>query len=113
DDERNTVLAFLDYLRESVVAKLRDVPEVLARKALVPSGTSLYWLASHLTAVEINQFQRTLDGRAESDLVPSPPPANDSHEMAVSRYELACAESRSIVESFPDLGMPGRGRDRR
>ncbi|HEV2369724.1 MAG TPA: DUF664 domain-containing protein [Acidimicrobiales bacterium] len=113
-DERQTLYAFLDYLRGCVAAKASDVPESTGRREVVPSGTSVYWLVSHLTAVEINLFQRILDGRAEEALVPPRPSLEgDRLDFALARYQVACAESRSIAESFPDLGVRGRGVERR
>ena len=96
------------------MAKLDGVPDESSRKAL-PSGTSLYWLATHLTAVEINLFQRILEGRPDDRLIPPRPPAppDDVLEDAVVRYQLACTESRAVLDSFPDIGVEGRGRDRR
>jgi hypothetical protein len=55
-DEKTTLLTFLDYLRESVLAKAAGVPEPAVRTAGVPSGTSLLQLLKHLTAVELNWF---------------------------------------------------------
>lgn len=112
--ELETLFAFLDYLRERVLKKLADVDDDTAREQLVPSGTSLYWLGIHMAAVEINQFQRVLDGRDETRLVPPPPP-QDSDRMpdVLARYRTACGESRRILSKFDDLGELGRGVDRR
>ncbi|MFE0043719.1 mycothiol transferase [Streptomyces albireticuli] len=55
-DEKTTLLTFLDYLREAVLAKAAGVPEPAVRTAGVPSGTSLLQLLKHLTAVELNWF---------------------------------------------------------
>jgi len=114
-DERATLTAFLDYLRLRVVAKLTGIDDDAARTVQVPSGTTIYWLATHLTAVELNQFQRILDGRAEELLFPPPPPPPDIDVLgdAIRRYETACAESRRVLAGFDDLGATGRGLDRR
>ena len=107
--EREHLTAFLDYLRGSALRKLSLVPEELARRQLVPSGTSLYWLAVHLTAVEINQFQRLLDGRSDDELLPPRPGPSDTDEAALRRYQLACDESRRILESRADLSALSMG----
>jgi hypothetical protein len=114
-EERDTLVAFLEYLRSRVVAKLTGVDDVAARVAHVPSGASIYWLGTHMAAVELNQFQRILDGRAERDLVPSapPPPEHDRIVDVIARYERACEESRYILATFPELGALGRGRGRK
>jgi uncharacterized damage-inducible protein DinB len=112
--ERETLVAFLDYLRERVLEKLADVDDDRARQQSVSSGTSLYWLGTHMAAVEINQFQRVLDGRDENRLVPPPPPQdNDPMPDVLARYRAACGESRRILSTFDDLGEMGRGVDRR
>lgn len=111
-DERGTLLTALDYLRECVVAKLDGVDEAAARRPLVPSGTSLLWLAVHLTAVEINLFQRILVGRSTDALVPAPPPTADTLALALARYAQACAESRRITDQLTDLGHQAVGYDR-
>ena len=46
--ELTTVIALLQYQRESFVAKVEDVPDADARRQFVASGTSLLWLAQHL-----------------------------------------------------------------
>lgn len=60
--ERETLLEFLDYLRESVILKVEDLNEESARRSTVPSGTSLLGLVKHLTVVELAWFQLALAG---------------------------------------------------
>jgi hypothetical protein len=112
-DERESLCAFLDYLRECVVRKVGGVEDDAAARQMVPSGTSILWLITHLTAVEINQFQRMFAGRAESELVPLPPPSDDQLELAVTRYQRACDESRSILATTADLATMAAGKSRR
>src|SRR5262245_3715993 len=50
--ERDTLLAFLDYLRESLIGKLDGLSEEDARRSLVPSGTSLLGLVKHVAQAE-------------------------------------------------------------
>lgn len=111
-DERASLAGCLDYLRSCVVAKLAGVDEEAAARPQVPSGTSLLWLAQHLTAVEIQQFQRVFAGRPAAEIVPPPPPPEDRLVLAVARYGVACAESRMIVAGCVDLGQRAAGRDR-
>jgi hypothetical protein len=56
-NERETLVTFLAYLREAVVVKAEGLSEEDARRALVPSGTSLLGLVKHLTMVEVSWFQ--------------------------------------------------------
>jgi hypothetical protein len=110
-DERATLTAFLEYLRACCVAKLDGVSEDAAKQAQVPSGTSIYWLGTHLAAVEINQFQRILDGRTAEAIVPPAPPdvEEDTIGAVIERYQTACEESRRILATYDDLGEMGRG----
>lgn len=110
-DELTTLTAFLDYLRGCIVAKLEGAEDERAKRSQVPSGTSIYWLGTHMAAVEINQFQHILDGRSPEEIVPPAPPDAEVDTMSavVERYQVACAESRRILSSFDDLGVMGRG----
>jgi hypothetical protein len=109
-DERSTLTAFLEYLRDCVVSKLEGADDKGSLESALPSGTSIYWLGTHMAAVEINQFQRILDGRSVDEIVPPPPPPDvDTMQAVVDRYQAACAESRRILASFDDLGAMGRG----
>lgn len=114
-NERDTLLASLDYLRSRVVDKLTGIDERRWREPAVASGTSLYWLGTHMAAVEINQFQRIIAGRSESDLVPPPPPPpdQDTVEHLLDRYRTACDESRLIVDQHWDINQVSAGIDRR
>ena len=50
--ERETVLALLQYQRESFVRKVTGVDEDTARRQFVPSGTTLLWLMKHMAGAE-------------------------------------------------------------
>lgn len=110
-DERTTLTAFLEYLRDCVIAKLDGVADDRSKQPQVPSGTSIHWLGTHLAAVEINQFQRILHGRPAEQIVPPAPPdvADDTMDAVIERYTIACAESRRILASYDDLATIGRG----
>ena len=60
--EKETLLEFLDYLRESLILKIEDLDEESARKSTVPTGTSLIGLVKHLTGVEVAWFQFAFAG---------------------------------------------------
>ncbi|MGH9016480.1 MAG: DinB family protein [Acidimicrobiales bacterium] len=62
DGEIATSLAFLSYLRLAVCRKLEGLSEDQARRAMVPSGTSLLGLVKHLTDVETYWIQRRFAG---------------------------------------------------
>ncbi|MFB9593629.1 DinB family protein [Streptomyces racemochromogenes] len=107
-DEKTTLLAFLDYLRESVVAKAAGVPEPAVRTAGVPSGTSLLGLLKHLTAVELNWFVWAYSGSG-------PQPWDDEAAVAaddtvtglVDAYRRAVARANEVALACPDLDRPG------
>jgi hypothetical protein len=55
-DELETVLALLQYQRESLSRKLTGVSDEDARRRFVDSDTSLLWLAKHMTRAETVWF---------------------------------------------------------
>ena len=55
-DERATLVALLQYLRESVVRKVEGVADQDARWSPVPTGTSLLWIVKHLARAEALWF---------------------------------------------------------
>jgi uncharacterized damage-inducible protein DinB len=110
--EKETLLAFLDYLRVSVDRKLEGLSEDDARRRLVPSGTTLLGLVKHLTLVEAYWAQRRFAG---SDVVLR----GDGFELdpidTVTSARHAYAEARqrtdAIVAACTDLDRPlARGR---
>ena len=51
-DDRSTLVALLQYQRDSVVRKVAGLTQEQARWSPVPSGTSLLWLLRHLGRAE-------------------------------------------------------------
>lgn len=101
-DERTTLVAFLDYLRDSVVLKAEGVDEETVRRPMVPSGTSLLGLVKHLTMVEVAWFQCTFAGR-EVAIPAVELEDGDTTESVIAGYRAACTMSNEIVNSCPDL----------
>ncbi|MGC0314628.1 DinB family protein [Kitasatospora acidiphila] len=104
-DEKATLLAFLDYLREGVVAKAQGLEGDLARVAGVPSGTNLLGLVKHLTEAEMYWFDWVFDGAEEE--VPDfgmELAAEDTEESVVAGYRAAVVRSNAIVARCGDLG---------
>ncbi|WP_331728149.1 DinB family protein [Streptomyces sp. NBC_00158] len=107
-DEKTTLLAFLDYLRESVLAKAAGVPEPAVRTAGVPSGTSLLGLLKHLTAVELNWFVWAYAGAGDE-------PWDDEEAVAAGEtaadladaYRRAVTRANEVVLACTDLDLPG------
>lgn len=106
-DERSTLLAFLDYLRAAVVAKVQDVPDDLARTPGVPSGTSLAGLVKHLTAVEFNWFVWTYHGADVERMDYAMEVAPDEQVTGlVDAYRRVTALCNEIVDSWESLDVP-------
>ncbi|MCC9307398.1 DinB family protein [Kitasatospora sp. RB6PN24] len=105
-DERATLLAFLDYLREAVVAKAQGLAGDLARVPGVPSGTNLLGLVKHLTEAEMYWFEWVFDG-AEVE-VPDfgmELGEGDTEESVVAGYRAAVARSNEVIARCADLGQ--------
>ncbi|MFB7778958.1 DinB family protein [Streptomyces bauhiniae] len=107
-DEKTTLLTFLDYLRESVLAKAAGVPEPAVRTASVPSGTSLLQLLKHLTAVELNWFVWASTGADrdpwEDEGTVS---ADDTASDLADAYRAAIVRANEVALACADLDRPG------
>jgi hypothetical protein len=105
-DEKTTLTAFLDYLRDAVAAKATGLTDEEARTPGAPSGTSLSGLVKHLTAVELNWF---VWGYAGAD-VPlwddEAPPVEPAAEL-LAEYRAAVERCNEIIAACPDLDQPG------
>ncbi len=96
--EVETLVTFLDYLRESVARKLEGVAELEARSSPVQSGTSLLSLVQHLTAAEVSWFQIRFAGSASPD---PGEPLDDGLPVGEhrARYRRAVERGNEIVSS--------------
>jgi uncharacterized damage-inducible protein DinB len=95
-NERDTLLAFLDYLRESLIIKVSGLDEDSARRSTVPSGTSLIGLIKHLTSVEVGWFQFTFAG-TDSGVPSEEVLPTDTVSGAVAAYFAAAQVSNRIT----------------
>jgi Protein of unknown function (DUF664) len=102
--ESETLVAFLDYLRESVIRKLDGVSETDARRSLVQSGTSLLFLVSHLTVAEVSWFQLRFAGNTKTvpteSLDEASPVADHvaQYRIAIRRDNVVVGEAGSLEE---------------
>lgn len=107
-DEKTTLGAFLDFLRDAIKAKLRGLSEEDARRRLVPSETTLAGIVQHLTRVEVSWFQHRLDGIPVEELPVlsrwlQDPEAEFRVDMATTidslivAYDRECARSREVA----------------
>lgn len=51
-DERTTLLALLQFQRDSMLRKVADLDDTAARSSPVDSGTSMLWLLKHVARAE-------------------------------------------------------------
>ncbi len=100
--ERETLLEFLDYLRESVILKVEDLDEDSARRSMVPTGTSLLGLVKHLTGVEVAWFQFAFAG-LDPQIPPEAIESNDTVATAVLSYRATAVANNTIVNDSNSL----------
>nr|WP_280445218.1 DinB family protein [Nocardia brasiliensis] len=101
--EAETLRRFLDYLRDSIAAKVDGAPEPQVRTAAVASGTNLLGLLTHLTAVERSMFlgDNVTDWQATFHADPA-----DTVADVVARYREAVALANEILDGCADLTAP-------
>jgi uncharacterized damage-inducible protein DinB len=67
DDERRTLLAFLEYQRAAVRSIVAGLSEEDWHRSVVPSGWTAVGLVEHLGGAEYHWFQQVVDGAEEYD----------------------------------------------
>src|SRR5580704_5862114 len=85
-DERTTLMALLQYQRDSLVRKVSGLREADARVSPVPSGTSLLWLVKHLEQAEALWILHRFAG-LDVALTTDPVLPGDTLADAVASYE--------------------------
>ncbi|MFG3531084.1 DinB family protein [Streptomyces sp. NPDC047917] len=103
NSETAVLRGFLDYLRDSLAAKVEGAPEPQVRRAAVPSGTNLLGLLNHLTYVERATFlgARITDWPATFDASPSHTAAD-----VVTRYRESVTAANEVLDRCADPGAP-------
>jgi len=101
-DERETVLALLQYQRDSLVRKVTGVDDAAARHALVGSGTTLLWLMKHMARAESLWIERRFAG-GTVDLGDDPVDSGDSLAASVEAYRATWTRTDAIVWSAASL----------
>jgi hypothetical protein len=101
--ETEVLRGFLDYLRDSIAAKVEGAPEPQVRTRRTPSGTNLLGLLHHLTAVERATFlgEEVTDWQATFDASPA-----DSVADVVARYRETVARADAVLDGCAGLGAP-------
>jgi uncharacterized damage-inducible protein DinB len=100
ESERRILRALMQYQRESVVRKLDGLSEQDARRALVPSGTSLVWIVKHLTRAELLWIETRFAGR-DVTLPADELDEQDTIDSVVSAYRAAWSEVDAISDAAP------------
>jgi hypothetical protein len=101
--EREVLLEFLEYLRESVIAKVQGAPEPQVRTPGVPSGTNLLGLLNHLINVErftflgekVSDWQKTFHAAPEGTV-----------KSLTAEYRSVTARATDIILACADLESP-------
>ena len=102
-DEKAVLVAFLNYLRDSIADKAADGPEPQVRIAGVRSGTNVLGLVKHLTFVE--RFYFLGEDVRDWDTTMQPGP-EETIESVTAAYREAIDRSNEIIEAYPDLTLP-------
>jgi hypothetical protein len=107
--EPETLLALLQFQRESLIRKLDGVDEVAARRSPVGSGTTLLWLLKHLAQAETRWVQVRFAG-LNPVLPDDTVQPDDTIASAIACYRAASARADSIARTA-GLDDPCRGDD--
>jgi uncharacterized damage-inducible protein DinB len=91
-DERTVLTSLWRYQRESLLRKLADLTDEQATRRLVPTDTTLLWLANHLG----DATHLWLVVRFAGSEVPLPPAA-ETATAAVERCRRLCAIADAII----------------
>jgi uncharacterized protein DUF664 len=114
-DERETLIAFLDKYRESVLVKLDGLDRDQLTRRLLDSRTTLLGIVKHLVLVEEWWFATVMAGGPVVPEDPDDPDAewlvldSDDPEQLVADYRAACARSDDIAraQSSLEARVPG------
>jgi uncharacterized damage-inducible protein DinB len=72
--EKELLRGFLAFHQDALIRKVAGIPDVDARRALVPSGTSLAGLVKHTAYVHAKWFDLCFaDGSGDDPVLPWPP----------------------------------------
>ena len=107
--ERETLLALLQFQRDSLIRKVDGVDEAAARQSPVGSGTTLLWLLKLLAQAEIRWLVirfAALDAPPPDDTVQP----DDTTASVIAGYRAASAQADAVARTA-ELDEPCRGDD--
>jgi hypothetical protein len=98
--DRETLLALLQYQRESFLRKMDGVDEEAAASSPVASGTSLLWLTNHVADAEAGWVLRRFARRPDDGTAG---PWSESLRDAAARYRRVWGQVDTVIEDSADL----------
>jgi hypothetical protein len=101
--EKETLLAFMRYLREAIIRKVEGLPDDKARHPGVPSGTSPLGIIKHLTGAELVWLQWAFLGRDPFPELSMDVADTDTVEACIASYRAATTQADTIWASLNDL----------
>lgn len=107
--ERDTLVALLQFQRDSLIRKVQGVDEVAARQSPVGSGTTLLWLLKHLAQAETRWVVIRFAGQ-QTPLPEDTVQPDDTTASVIAGYQAASAKVDAVVRSA-HLDEPCRGDD--
>jgi hypothetical protein len=114
-DERETLIAFIDSYRDTMLVKLDGLDREQLSRRVLPSRTTLLGLVKHLTLVEDFWFGCVLAGGPEPAEDPDDPDSEwlirdaDDPQPIAHEYRAMCARSNAIARAVPSLDVHGPG----
>lgn len=121
-EEREVLVAMLDWYREGVIAKATGMAQHLAVATPLASATSVAGLVKHLALVEDSWFSDRFAGDGESEWYADVDwdadrdwefhsAADEPLDLQIERYREACARSQAITAAhgFDDLSAVPSG----
>ncbi len=109
-DERESLLALLQYQRDSLVRKVTGVDDDAARSSPVRSGTTLLWLMKHMARAEsrwvLRRFAAMDVALPEETVQP-----DDTLAAAIDTYRAASVQVDAVLDASPSLDEVCRGVD--
>jgi hypothetical protein len=96
--ERETLLALLQYQRDSFVRKIAGVSDDDARRTFVPSGTTLLWLMKHMARAEELWVVHRFAGQ-DPTILDDAVVAGDSVDACVDTYRATWARVDAVVSA--------------
>jgi len=94
--ERETLLALLQYQRDSFVRKLTGISDADARREFVTSGTTLLWLMKHMARAEDLWIEQRF-ARQEPEILADTVRPGDSVDACIDAYRATWARVDAVV----------------